>query len=314
MLNQDKEVTPVCPYLVVEDVDAATDYYFRAYGARLTERYEDTTGKVWYAVMRVFGMPLQLMEPDANMGHVARDLDVTPEDNYLVNVNVPDVESSVVRAAEAGAQVLLEPVDAEWGGKTAEVRDPFGHRWVHGPALFKKDRKQTPLSLQLVVDDVGASLAFWRDVFGVTEVRRQIRLPKESAPLAVVRHGRAAVQLTEATRGRGVAPFSARKVPTGDSSMVTISVDDVDSVFDRAIRSGATPILAPQDAYWGDRYAEFRDVAGLRVSACGEQSIANAVVDPVDLQSKLDYFLALNGDPTSPAKAVGAMNVGAVER
>lgn len=312
MLEKDKAVTPICPYLVVDDVDAATDYYFRAYGARLSERYEDGTGKVWYAVMRLFGMPLQLMEPDAEMGHSARDLDGSPDDSYLININVPDVDVSIERVAGAGAQILVDPVDADWGGRTAEVRDPFGHRWVHGPCLLKKDRRQTPLALQLVVDDVESSVGFWRDVFAVKEVRRSPRrLSRDAAPLSVIRHGRSAMQFTAATKARGVAAYSSTRRPgVGDNAMITIAVADVDATFDRAMRSGATPILEPQDAFWGDRYAEFRDVAGLRVSSCGAQSLANEVSNPAELQGRLDTFLALNGDPTSPAAAVGAVNVG----
>jgi hypothetical protein len=93
--------------------------------------------------------------------------------------------------------------------------------------------------------------------------------------------------------------------------MVTVAVDNVDSAFETAISQGATPIVQPQDAYWGDRYAEFRDVAGLRVSCCGGTTLAEEVSDPAELQQKLNTFLSIHDNPTSPAGAVGVENVNA---
>ncbi|GAC1411323.1 MAG: VOC family protein [Actinomycetota bacterium] len=40
-----------------------------------------------------------------------------------------DVDTSLARARDAGAQILKEPVDAEWGGRSAYFADPEGNVW-----------------------------------------------------------------------------------------------------------------------------------------------------------------------------------------
>jgi uncharacterized glyoxalase superfamily protein PhnB len=41
-------------------------------------------------------------------------------------------------------------------------------------------------------------------------------------------------------------------------------VDDVDAVHARAIEAGATSVMAPQDQFWGDRFAQIEDLDGYR--------------------------------------------------
>jgi PhnB protein len=35
----------------------------------------------------------------------------------------------VAKAAAAGAEVIMPPMDAFWGARYAQVVDPFGHAW-----------------------------------------------------------------------------------------------------------------------------------------------------------------------------------------
>jgi uncharacterized glyoxalase superfamily protein PhnB len=308
MLESDKSIATVHPYLVVPSVEEAADYYFQAYGARLAERYEDSTGKVWYAILKIYGVPLQLMEPDLDMGLPAKD-PASDEDAIAVNVDVTNVDKAFQRALRAGAGIVAEPQDARWGGRTAEVRDPFGHRWVLGPQLGKKDRRRSPLAPQVVVPDVNQAVDFWQRVHGAREARRIRATERPAIPFTVVRLGGSVLQLTEPDANRRLRALPKEGPPSGDSAMVTVIPDDVDEMFDRAMEAGGTPIVEPQDAFWGDRYAEFRDPTGLRVSSCGEQTLAEAVVDPAELQAKLNQFIALNGNPSSPAGPVGVKNV-----
>lgn len=40
-----------------------------------------------------------------------------------------EVDEAIATAREAGAQILKEPTDAEWGGRTAYFADPEGNLW-----------------------------------------------------------------------------------------------------------------------------------------------------------------------------------------
>jgi PhnB protein len=44
---------------------------------------------------------------------------------------------------------------------------------------------------------------------------------------------------------------------------LTLHVDDIDAWWKRAIAAGATEVMAPQEMFWGDRYAQLRDPYGV---------------------------------------------------
>jgi len=44
---------------------------------------------------------------------------------------------------------------------------------------------------------------------------------------------------------------------------VALIVDNVDAWHKRAVDAGATPVMGPQDMFWGDRYGEVRDPFGV---------------------------------------------------
>lgn len=308
MLEQDKNTSPIGAFLVVDNLDDAAQYYLRSFGALLTERYQDPTGKVWYAVFKVYGAPLQVMEPVPEMGLVAKDGAAGIEDSIAVNLPVTNVDRSVERALRAGATVVSEPHDAEWGGRSAEVRDPFGHRWLLGGRLRRQDVRRSPLAPAVVVEDVRTAVDFWRKVFDATEGRVRGTVRPES-PVTVVQVQGAVLQFTGPDPARGLVPLARRGGPQGDSAMITVIPADVDEMFEKAMDNGATPIVEPQDAFWGDRYAEFRDPVGIRVSSCGTQTLAEAVVNPADLQQRLNNFISVNNEPSSPAPVVGVQNI-----
>jgi uncharacterized glyoxalase superfamily protein PhnB len=44
--------------------------------------------------------------------------------------------------------------------------------------------------------------------------------------------------------------------------VIHLYVEDADSVFDQAVRAGATVTMPLQDMFWGDRYGQLRDPFG----------------------------------------------------
>jgi len=47
---------------------------------------------------------------------------------------------------------------------------------------------------------------------------------------------------------------------------VILWVDDVDAIYDRAVAAGFSPLMAPSDAPWGERYFHLRDPSGHELS------------------------------------------------
>ena len=48
----------------------------------------------------------------------------------------------------------------------------------------------------------------------------------------------------------------------GTSVTLQLYVDDVDAAYERTVDAGATPIMPPEDAFWGDRYSMLKDPFG----------------------------------------------------
>ncbi|HUB47297.1 MAG TPA: VOC family protein [Acetobacteraceae bacterium] len=44
---------------------------------------------------------------------------------------------------------------------------------------------------------------------------------------------------------------------------LALMVNDIEAWWQRAIDAGATPVMPPQDMFWGDRYAQLRDPFGV---------------------------------------------------
>jgi hypothetical protein len=83
--------------------------------------------------------------------------------------------------------------------------------------------------------------------------------------------------------------------------MLSLDVPDVDGIFNRAVAAGATPIIAPYDAHWGDRYAEFRDPFQHRVAVCGAASPALTCSQK---EEKFTNWRREHDNPESPAPVV----------
>ena len=308
MLPNDKQRSPVSALLVVESLDRATDYYFRTFGALESERYADPEGRVWYAVIDVLGMPIQLMEPFPDMGMGTVQTAGPSAGDYLtLTADTPDVVHAFEAAVNAGAEPMTEPVGLDWGDR-AEIRDPFGHRWTLGSPLSQRDRKSAPVTVNIVARDVRATVVLLAEIFGASRpVRAGGVVPKLRT--SVVRIGPGPLQITRESKEAGLVVLDADRRPRHDAAMLTVAVADVDETFARASRLGASTIIEPQVAYWGDRYAEFRLPQGLRVASCGTESLLAAVVNPADVQVAFRTFLEANDSPTSPAKIVGIQNI-----
>jgi predicted enzyme related to lactoylglutathione lyase len=51
----------------------------------------------------------------------------SPLSNRMMKMPLNGIDLN--RAIEAGAEVIMPPMDAFWGARYAQVVDPFGHAW-----------------------------------------------------------------------------------------------------------------------------------------------------------------------------------------
>ena len=123
----------------------------------------------------------------------------------------------------------------------------------------------------LVVKGAAKLINFMKEAFGAEEA---FRMPAPNGEImhAEVRIGDSIVMLNDAMR----------QSPT--SSSLFLYVTDVDGVYQRAVKAGATSLSEPANMFWGDRMAQVKDEFG------NQWSIATHVEDvpPQEMEKRAE--------------------------
>lgn len=115
----------ITPYLLYEDGAAALDFLRRAFGFEETLRYSGDEGYVNHAEMKLGDGQIYLGSPGESF-QSPRELGQATVHLY---VEVDDVDALFERATAAGAEVVEEPADQEYGQRRCGLADPEGHKW-----------------------------------------------------------------------------------------------------------------------------------------------------------------------------------------
>ena len=121
------------PHLVVDDANAAIDFYVKAFGAVEVGRIPGPDGKLIHGAVQIDGATVMLADdfPEMSDGKsmTPKALGGTP---VTIHLTVTDVETRFQQAVDAGATVVMPLADQFWGDRYGMVRDPFGHQWSLG--------------------------------------------------------------------------------------------------------------------------------------------------------------------------------------
>ncbi len=110
----------------------------------------------------------------------------------------------------------------------------------------------------LTVDDASAAIGFYTTVLGATE-RVRMDGPDGKVGHAELSIGESLVMLADAFPDMGnQSPEQLGGTPV----TVMVYVEDVDSVFERALAHGATEQRAVENQFYGDRAGQFKDPFG----------------------------------------------------
>jgi PhnB protein len=121
----------VVPHIMVEDADAAIDFYARAFGAREDFRIAGPDGGVLHAEITIGRSVLMLGDGGGEGdGPFVAPSRLGGGTSAGLHVYVPEVDDLAKRAEAAGAEVLQPPKDMFHGDRTVILKDPFGHVWV----------------------------------------------------------------------------------------------------------------------------------------------------------------------------------------
>jgi uncharacterized glyoxalase superfamily protein PhnB len=134
------ETTPqVIPMLSYEDAPAALDWLASAFGFRERMRMAGPDGTIGHAEMELGDGVIMLASPtpdyESPKRHrercdAARTWSSVPWVINGVLVYVDDVDKHFEKAKAAGATILSEPEDQEYGDRNYRAEDLEGNRWM----------------------------------------------------------------------------------------------------------------------------------------------------------------------------------------
>lgn len=112
----------------------------------------------------------------------------------------------------------------------------------------------------LCVDGANAAIEFYTNVFDATE---RVRMP---APGNMIGHAELQIGDSLIMLADEFPEMDLRSPKSIGGTPVTISVyvEDVDAVFDRAVKAGARALRPVEDRFYGDRSGQFEDPFGHR--------------------------------------------------
>ena len=126
------------------------------------------------------------------------------------------------------------------------------------PVKAKPDGYNT-ITPYLVVNDGAKAIEFYKKAFGATERFRMGR-PDGKIGHAELQFGDSRLMLSDEFPGMATAP--GPNAPP--SSYLFVYTDNVDALFDRAVKAGAKVEMPLQNQFWGDRYGKIQDPFGHR--------------------------------------------------
>lgn len=114
----------------------------------------------------------------------------------------------------------------------------------------------------LAVDGASDAIDFYTEVLGATE---RMRMPGPDGRIghAELELGDSLIMLADEFPDIG---HSGPKALGGTPVTISVYVEDVDAVFERAIREGGISLRPPENQFYGDRAGQFEDPFGHRWS------------------------------------------------
>jgi PhnB protein len=115
----------VTPYLIVNNADAAIDFYKRAFGATELMRMPTPEGRIGHAEIRIGDSAIMLADEYPEMGH--RSPQSLGGTGVSLMVYVERVDETFKKAIAAGATEVQPLKDQYYGDRSGTLQDPLGH-------------------------------------------------------------------------------------------------------------------------------------------------------------------------------------------
>jgi uncharacterized glyoxalase superfamily protein PhnB len=166
-----------------------------------------------------------------------------------IHLYVPDVDQAYERAIKAGGKSLMPVADQPYGERSGGVEDVHGNRWyIATPFVPLQEIAADLHTVTVYFHPVGAQrfIDFVTNGLGGKELMRH-------AEGDMVLHAK--VQIGDSVVELGEARYPEQPLPTA----IYLYVNDVDAIYEQALKAGGTSMLPPTDQAYGDRNAWVKD-------------------------------------------------------
>jgi uncharacterized glyoxalase superfamily protein PhnB len=136
MSNYAKECrSTIIPAMRYRDAPAAIEWLCRALGFEKHAVYANADGSIAHAQL-TFGNGMVMLgsvrEGAANSGLIRQPSEVSGVETQSPCLIVSDCDAVYAMAKAAGAEIVMDIADMDYGGRAFTCRDPEGHLWNVG--------------------------------------------------------------------------------------------------------------------------------------------------------------------------------------
>lgn len=133
MAQDTRDTVPnIIPEIVYEDAPAALDWLARVFGFVKGEVIEGPAGTIAHAEMHLGPGTIMPKSPMAETEFRMESPRTLGGITQCLYVTVDHPDTCYQRAKAAGAEIVLEPFDTDYGARNYCVRDLEGHLWSFG--------------------------------------------------------------------------------------------------------------------------------------------------------------------------------------
>jgi PhnB protein len=139
----------IMPFLNIEGVASAVEFYKSVFGATVLMRDEEPSGIVSHAMLKMGDTTVMLSDPTSadvqqnDVNHLTRSPRSYGGSPVQMYIYVADVDEVVTRAIANGARAIDQVENRDWGDRCGGIEDPYGHIWFVGTPLKDLPRKVT---------------------------------------------------------------------------------------------------------------------------------------------------------------------------
>ena len=278
------------PYLVVTGAARAIEFYKKAFGATELTRLRMPDGNIGHAEIQIGDSQIMLSDEFPEFGALSPEsLGGSP---VIIHLYVENTDAVMAQAAAAGATVTAPAVDHDYGERSGQLLDPFGHKWsisTHLESLTFEQYMQRhaagtlpgagqparpqqsgtfvrpgfrTVGVYLTVSDGAQALEFYKKAFGAVE-DESMRFVDPSGRIAhsEITVGDSGIMISGETADYnryGPHHFGGTPVKTH------LYVEDVDTLAAQAVAAGAKIVRPVQDQFYGYRSGQLEDPFGHR--------------------------------------------------